>query len=50
MKTEQCGARKPLGRSEWIAGAIDALADEGAAGMCVEALAKRFGVTKGSFY
>ena len=50
MKTEQCGARKPLGRNEWVAGAIDALADEGAAGMCVEALAKRFGVTKGSFY
>lgn len=50
VSTGESGARKPLGRCEWIAGAIDALADEGAAGMCVEALAKRFGVTKGSFY
>jgi AcrR family transcriptional regulator len=50
VKTEESTTRKPLDRSGWIAGAIDALADEGVAGMCVEALAKRFGVTKGSFY
>ena len=49
-KTQESTARKPLDRDEWIAGAIDALADEGIAGMRVEALAKRFGVTKGSFY
>lgn len=50
MKAEESTTRKPLDRSGWIAGAIDALADDGVAGMCVEALAKRFGVTKGSFY
>ena len=49
-KTEEAATRRLLDRREWIAGAIDALADEGVAGMCVEALAKRFGVTKGSFY
>lgn len=50
VKAEESTTRKPLDRSGWIAGAIDALADDGVAGMCVEALAKRFGVTKGSFY
>lgn len=49
-KSAAAATRKSLDRSEWIAGAIDALADEGVGGMCVEALAKRFGVTKGSFY
>ncbi|MBS1230867.1 MAG: transcriptional regulator, TetR family [Proteobacteria bacterium] len=50
MKDEESATRKPLDRHEWIEGAIDALADEGVAGMRVESLAKRFGVTKGSFY
>jgi len=50
MKTEESVTRKPLDRHEWIEGAIEALADESVAGMRVEALAKRFGVTKGSFY
>lgn len=49
-KVDESTARKPLGRDEWIAGAIEALADDGVAGMRVESLAKRFGVTKGSFY
>lgn len=42
--------RTQLDRNEWIDSAIEALAEEGIAGMRVEALAKRFGVTKGSFY
>jgi AcrR family transcriptional regulator len=42
--------RKQLDRNGWIDGAIETLADEGVAGLRVEALAKRFGVTKGSFY
>lgn len=50
MKPETDKARKPLDRDGWIEGAIDALADEGLAGMRVETLAKRLGVTKGSFY
>jgi AcrR family transcriptional regulator len=48
MKSEKI--RTQLDRIEWIDSAIEALADEGLAGMRVEALAKRFGVTKGSFY
>lgn len=48
MKSEKI--RTQLDRNEWIVSAISALADEGLAGMRVEALAKRFGVTKGSFY
>ena len=48
MKPEKI--RTQLDRNEWIDSAIEALADEGLAGMRVEALAKRFGVTKGSFY
>jgi len=48
MKPEKI--RMQLDRNEWIDSAIEALADEGLAGMRVEALAKRFGVTKGSFY
>jgi AcrR family transcriptional regulator len=50
MKSEKTKPRTQLDRNEWIDGAIEALADEGIAGMRVESLAKRLGVTKGSFY
>jgi AcrR family transcriptional regulator len=50
MKAEKSKSRAQLDRNGWIAGAIETLADEGVAGLRVEALAKRFGVTKGSFY
>ena len=50
MKPEQPKLRTQLDRNEWIDGAIEALANDGLAGMCVESLAKQFGVTKGSFY
>jgi len=43
-------ARVALDRDAWIKGATAILADEGAAGLRVETLAKRLGVTKGSFY
>ena len=42
--------RTQLDRRNWIDGAIDVLAREGVAGLRVEVLAKRCGVTKGSFY
>lgn len=42
--------RVTLDRTAWTQAAIDALADEGLAGLRVEVLAKRCGVTKGSFY
>ena len=50
MKSESDNPRRQLDRDGWIEGAIESLADEGLAGMRVETLAKRLGVTKGSFY
>ncbi|NJD24650.1 MAG: TetR/AcrR family transcriptional regulator [Betaproteobacteria bacterium] len=44
------GARRQLDRGHWVECAIDVLAREGMAGLRVEVLAKRCGVTKGSFY
>jgi AcrR family transcriptional regulator len=43
-------ARTVLDRAAWIKAASDILADHGIGGMRVEVLAKRLGVTKGSFY
>ena len=42
--------RTPLGRAEWVAAAIDTLAEQGIDCLRIEALARRCGVTKGSFY
>ena len=42
--------RVQLDRENWIDGAIDVLAREGLSGLRIEVLAKRYGVTKGSFY
>ena len=42
--------RAQLDRDAWITEAIEVLAAEGVAGLRVEVLAKRLGVTKGSFY
>ncbi|MFC7621949.1 TetR/AcrR family transcriptional regulator [Microlunatus sp. GCM10028923] len=42
---------KPLlGRDDWTAAALQALADGGPAGIAVDRLAKQLGVTRGSFY
>lgn len=41
---------KSLTRDAWIRAAVDLLAQEGIAGLRVERLAHRLGVTKGSFY
>ena len=43
-------ARAALDREAWIKGAIAILAEHGAESLRVEVLAKRLGVTKGSFY
>jgi AcrR family transcriptional regulator len=43
-------SRIRLSRSDWIEAALQALADEGPAGIAVERLATRLGTTKGSFY
>lgn len=42
--------RTQLDPDRWVEAAIDVLAREGIAGLRVEVLAKRCGVTKGSFY
>ena len=42
--------REPLGRNAWLDAARDALIEEGVAGMEVNKLAKRLGVTRGGFY
>ncbi len=47
---KQSGGRTQLDPARWIDTAIDVLAREGVAGLRVEVLAKRCGVTKGSFY
>lgn len=43
-------APTPLGRNDWISAAYDTLSESGWQALNVEALAKRLGVTKGSFY
>lgn len=43
-------ARTQLDPERWVDTAIDVLAKEGVSGLRVEVLAKRCGVTKGSFY
>jgi AcrR family transcriptional regulator len=41
---------RKLSRTDWIVGAFDALCEGGIEALRVEPLAKRLGVTKGSFY
>lgn len=43
-------AREALDRAAWIAAALDIVAQDGIDGLRVESLAKKLGVTKGSFY
>jgi AcrR family transcriptional regulator len=42
--------RSRLSVDDWLAGGLQLLADEGVAGVKIDALAARLGVTKGSFY
>jgi AcrR family transcriptional regulator len=50
MEPGEKSARVALDRDAWIQGAIAILADQGVDGLRVEVLAKKLGVTKGSFY
>ena len=50
METMPPRTRAQLDRDAWITEAIEVLAAEGVAGLRVEVLAKRLGVTKGRFY
>ena len=52
-RRKQNEASKPsarLSRSGWIRAALDALMEKGVDGLSVETLARKLGVTKGSFY
>jgi len=51
MATRKTGAPGDrLSAADWEAAALDALAESGLGGVAVEPLARRLGVTKGSFY
>jgi AcrR family transcriptional regulator len=43
-------AREALDRAAWIAAALNIVAQDGIDGLRIESLAKKLGVTKGSFY
>ena len=50
-KTQKTAPERPaLDRNAWLDAALDALYEEGEVGVRVEPLARRLGVTKGSFY
>ncbi|MEO8802374.1 MAG: helix-turn-helix domain-containing protein [Rudaea sp.] len=42
--------RTRLSAEDWERGALDVIAEQGVAALAIEALARRLGVTKGSFY
>jgi len=48
--TKAATRRRRLSREDWVAAAIDAIAEAGMSAVAVEPLAERLGVTKGSFY
>ena len=50
VRRKLASPRVQLDRGNWIESAIDVLAREGLGGLHIEVLAKRCGVTKGSFY
>jgi AcrR family transcriptional regulator len=43
-------AKRRLTKDDWVQAALDAIASRGLAGVAIEPLAARLGVTKGSFY
>ncbi|MDZ8173101.1 TetR/AcrR family transcriptional regulator [Microbacterium xanthum] len=43
-------ANTRVGKDQWLRGAIDLIAEEGVGGLKIEPLARRLGITKGSFY
>ena len=50
VRRKLASPRVQLDRENWIESAIDVLARDGVGGLRIEVLAKRCGVTKGSFY
>lgn len=50
MSTAPANERNRLSTEDWELGALEMIAEEGVDALAVEALARRLGVTKGSFY
>lgn len=50
MKTARKGEKTTLSAADWERAALDLIAEQGVQAMAIEPLARRMGVTKGSFY
>ncbi len=50
MKAAQKSARTTLSAADWERAALDLIAERGVQAMAIEPLARRMGITKGSFY
>ncbi len=50
MKPAQKSARTTLSAADWERAALDLIAERGVQAMAIEPLARRMGITKGSFY
>lgn len=50
QSAEQSEEKQKLTAQDWALGALDVIGEQGVAAVAVEPLAKRLGVTKGSFY
>src|SRR5688500_6338079 len=50
VATESKTEKPPLSAEDWALAALDVIAEQGLAAVAVEPLARRLGVTKGSFY
>ena len=49
MKPAQKGERTTLSAADWERAALDLIAEQGVQAMAIEPLARRMGITKGSF-
>jgi len=50
MKPAQKSERTTLSAADWERAALDLIAEQGVQAMAIEPLARRMGITKGSFY
>ena len=50
MKSSQKAQRRTLSAADWERAALDLIAEQGVQAMAIEPLARRMGITKGSFY
>lgn len=50
MAVKKVAKKKRLGKNDWLEAALETLKIEGVEGVYIEPLAKKIGITKGSFY